>query len=260
MQGKVESVIKLIEEDGDSFAKRAEMYNKKRPELINFVEESYRAYRALAERYDHLSKELQTANNTIATIFPEQIQLAMEEEDEYGAPKMPKDFTQIPPSGSTNIPKAPIKDLKGLMPGKSSSKTEDVSKSGLNKSEAIEEIDKLQKDMLALQTVKEFIRTSYKNGLEKYREIENQIMEKQQKICTLEDEYGEGRVIEDAEACTLMAEAALQSCQETLTQLQEKQDVYSQEARDEFKKIEDSCKKLQSFRHKYLRDQTDEAK
>ncbi|KAJ8565005.1 hypothetical protein K7X08_001465 [Anisodus acutangulus] len=241
MQGKVESVIKLIEEDGDSFAKRAEMYYKKRPELINFVEESYRAYRALAERYDHLSKELQTANNTIATIFPEQIQLAMEEEDEYGAPKMPKDFTQIPPSGSTNIPKAPIKDLKGLI-------------------EAIEEIDKLQKDMLALQTVKEFIRTSYKNGLEKYREIENQIMEKQQKICTLEDEYGEGRVIEDAEACTLMAEAALQSCQETLTQLQEKQDVYSQEARDEFKKIEDSCKKLQSFRHKYLRDQTDEAK
>ncbi|MCD7463203.1 Kinesin- motor protein [Datura stramonium] len=55
MQGRVESVIKLIEEDGDSFARRAEMYYKKRPELINFVEESYRAYRALAERYDHLS-------------------------------------------------------------------------------------------------------------------------------------------------------------------------------------------------------------
>ncbi|KAJ8562582.1 hypothetical protein K7X08_031034 [Anisodus acutangulus] len=267
MQGKVESVIKLIEEDGDSFAKRAEMYYKKRPELINFVEESYHAYRALAERYDHLSKELQTANNTIATIFPEQIQLAMEEEDEYGAPKMPKDFTQFPPSGSSNIPKAPKKDLKGLVStsskqrlGKISSKTEDVSKSGLNKSEAIEEIDKLQKDILTMQTVKEFVRSSYKSGLEKYRGIENQIMEKQQKICELEDEFGEGRVVEDDEACTLMAEAALQSCQETLTQLQEKQDVYTQEARDEFKKIEDSCKKLQSFRHKYLRDQTDEAK
>ncbi|XP_016439412.1 kinase-interacting protein 1-like [Nicotiana tabacum] len=269
MQGKVESVIKLIEEDGDSFAKRAEMYYKKRPELINFVEESYRAYRALAERYDHLSKELQTANNTIATIFPEQIQLAMDEEDEYGVPRMPKDFTQIPPSGSNipKVPKAPIKDLKGVMTtastqrqGKKSSKTEDVAKSGLNKSEAIEEIDKLQKDILALQTVKEFVRSSYQSGLEKYRGLENQIMEKQQKIYELEDEFGEGRVIEDAEACTLMAEAALQSCQETLTQLQEKQDIYTQEAREEFQKIEDSCKKLQSFRHKYLGDKISELK
>ncbi|XP_059309418.1 kinase-interacting protein 1-like [Lycium ferocissimum] len=259
MQGKVESVIKLIEEDGDSFAKRAEMYYKKRPELINFVEESYRAYRALAERYDHLSKELQTANNTIATIFPEQIQQAMEEEDEFGAPKMPKEFTQIPPSGSKDL-KALMSTTSKLRPGKKSSKTEDVSKSGLNKSEAIEEIDRLQKDILALQTVKEFVRSSYKNGLEKYRGIENQIMEKQQKIYELEDEFGEGRVIEDAEACTLMAEAALQSCRETITQLQEKQDVYTQEAQGEFKKIEDSRKKLKSFRHKYLRNQTDEPK
>ncbi|KAM3338548.1 hypothetical protein P3S68_030634 [Capsicum galapagoense] len=254
MQGKVESVIKLIEQDGDSFAKRAEMYYKKRPELINFVEESYRAYRALAERYDHLSKELQTANNTIATIFPEQIQLAMEEDDEYGAPtpKMP------PKTG-------PVKDSKGLMSsipkhrqGKKSK--DDVAKSGLSKDEAVEEIDKLQKDILALQTVKEFIRSSYKNGLERYRGIENQIMEKQQKICTLEDEFGEGCVIEDPEACKLMAEAALQSCQERITQLQEKHDVYTQEARDEFNKIEDSCKKLKSFKHKYLHEQTDETK
>nr|XP_004236695.1 kinase-interacting protein 1-like [Solanum lycopersicum] len=272
MQGRVETVIKLIEEDGDSFAKRAEMYYKKRPELINFVEESYRAYRALAERYDHLSKELQTANNTIATICPEQIQLAMEEEDEYGAPtpRMPKDFTQIPPNGSSNIPKAPIKDLKGFMSTTTKQRQgkkltddadkNDVAKSGLSKNEAIEEIDKLQKDILALQTVKEFIRSSYKNGLERYRGIENQIMEKQQKICTLEDEFGEGQVIEDAEACTLMAEAALQSCQETLNHLQEKQDVYTQEARDEFNKIDDSCKKLKSFRHKYLPGQIDELK
>ncbi|TMX03032.1 hypothetical protein EJD97_018721 [Solanum chilense] len=272
MQGRVETVIKLIEEDGDSFAKRAEMYYKKRPELINFVEESYRAYRALAERYDHLSKELQTANNTIATICPEQIQLAMEEEDEYGAPtpRMPKDFTQIPPNGSSNIPKAPIKDLKGFMSTTTKQRQgkkltddgdkNDVAKSGLSKNEAIEEIDKLQKDILALQTVKEFIRSSYKNGLERYRGIENQIMEKQQKICTLEDEFGEGQVIEDAEACTLMAEAALQSCQETLNHLQEKQDVYTQEARDEFIRIDDSCKKLKSFRHKYLPGQIDELK
>ncbi|KAF5738035.1 putative Myosin-1 [Tripterygium wilfordii] len=82
MEEKVHNALKLIEEDGDSFARRAEMYYKKRPELIHFVEESYRAYRALAERYDHISTELQNANNTIASVFPEQVQFAMEEEDE----------------------------------------------------------------------------------------------------------------------------------------------------------------------------------
>ncbi|KAM0016897.1 putative protein Networked (NET), actin-binding (NAB) [Helianthus debilis subsp. tardiflorus] len=46
-------MIKLIEEDADSFARRAEMYYKKRPDLMKLVEELYKAYCALAERYDH---------------------------------------------------------------------------------------------------------------------------------------------------------------------------------------------------------------
>ncbi|XP_055808826.1 kinase-interacting protein 1-like [Solanum dulcamara] len=274
MQEKVESVVKLIEEDGDSFAKRAEMYYKKRPELINFVEESYRAYRSLAERYDHLSKELQAANNTIAAVFPEQIQLAMEEENEYGAPKAPKYTPQIPTSSGSNVPKvpkAPIKQLKGLitsaskkLQSKKSSKKIDASKnvpkSGLQKNEALEEIDKLQKDILALQTVKEFVKSSYESGLSKYKGIESQIMEKQQKICKLEDEFGEGRVIDDNDARTLMAEAALKSCQETLAQLQEKQERSTRDAMKEVEKIEDASKKLKSFKHKHLGDQIDETK
>lgn len=51
-------MLKLIEEDGDSFAKKAEMYYQKRPELISHVEDFYRMYRSLAERYDHLTGEL----------------------------------------------------------------------------------------------------------------------------------------------------------------------------------------------------------
>lgn len=273
MEEKVEDVIKLIEEDGDSFAKRAEMYYKKRPELINFVEESYRAYRALAERYDKLSRELQSANNTIATLFPEQIQLAMDEEDDYGTPKMPKSFPQTPKSGANipNVPpKAPVKDMKGLLKTgtkqflgkKSSSKARDANKeapkSGLTKDEALEEIDKLQRDILSLQTVKEFVKSSYQSGIAKTMEIEQQIVEKHQKICSLEDEFGEARVIEDDEARTLMAEAALKSCQETLAQLQEKQEQSTKEAKDEFKKIEEARKKLKSFRQKYLGDPADE--
>ncbi|PWA74756.1 KIP1-like protein [Artemisia annua] len=47
-------MLKLIEEDADSFAKRAEMYYKKRPELISIVEDLYRAHRSLAEKYDQV--------------------------------------------------------------------------------------------------------------------------------------------------------------------------------------------------------------
>eukprot|EP01018_Ginkgo_biloba_P017303 Gb_15282 [translate_table: standard] len=55
---KTKAMLKLIEEDADSFAQRAEMYYKKRPDLINLVEEFYRAYRSLAERYDQLKGEI----------------------------------------------------------------------------------------------------------------------------------------------------------------------------------------------------------
>ncbi|CAJ1977179.1 unnamed protein product [Sphenostylis stenocarpa] len=70
MDAKVKAMIKLIEEDADSFARRAEMYYKKRPELMKLVEEFYRAYRALAERYDHATGELRQAHKTIAEAFP----------------------------------------------------------------------------------------------------------------------------------------------------------------------------------------------
>ncbi|KAK4408766.1 protein NETWORKED 4A [Sesamum angolense] len=58
MDQLVKRMLKLIEEDADSFAKKAELYFKKRPELIGLVEDFYRMYRALAERYDHVTGEL----------------------------------------------------------------------------------------------------------------------------------------------------------------------------------------------------------
>jgi len=53
MERNVRQMQKLIEDDGDSFAKKAEMYYKKRPELISLVEEFYRGYKSLVERFDH---------------------------------------------------------------------------------------------------------------------------------------------------------------------------------------------------------------
>ncbi|KAK4274936.1 hypothetical protein QN277_018093 [Acacia crassicarpa] len=58
MDQNVKRMLKLIEDDGDSFAKKAEMYYQKRPELVSLVEEFYRVYRSLAERYDNVTGEL----------------------------------------------------------------------------------------------------------------------------------------------------------------------------------------------------------
>ncbi|QHN84669.1 protein NETWORKED 3A isoform X1 [Arachis ipaensis] len=54
---KTKAMLKVIEEDADSFAKRAEMYYKKRPELLRMVEDFYRTHRSLAERYDQVRPE-----------------------------------------------------------------------------------------------------------------------------------------------------------------------------------------------------------
>ncbi|CAI9778540.1 unnamed protein product [Fraxinus pennsylvanica] len=80
MDTKVKTMIKLIEEDADSFARRAEMYYKKRPELMKLVEEFYRAYRALAERYDHATGVIRQAHRTMAEAFPNQVSLTFSDD------------------------------------------------------------------------------------------------------------------------------------------------------------------------------------
>lgn len=82
MEEVVAKTLNIINNNGDSFAERAEMYYRKRPELVTFVEEAFRTFRALAERYDHLSKELQSANRTIGSIFPEQVKYRIDEYDD----------------------------------------------------------------------------------------------------------------------------------------------------------------------------------
>ncbi|KAK7355838.1 hypothetical protein VNO80_15100 [Phaseolus coccineus] len=77
MDAKVKQMIKLIEEDADSFARRAEMYYKKRPELMKLVEEFYRAYRALAERYDHATGVIRHAHRTMTEAFPNQVPMML---------------------------------------------------------------------------------------------------------------------------------------------------------------------------------------
>ncbi|KAM1229000.1 hypothetical protein ACFX13_008237 [Malus domestica] len=60
LEHKTDAMLKLIQEDADSFAQRAEMYYKKRPQLISMVEEFYRIHRSLAERYDQVKSDTGT--------------------------------------------------------------------------------------------------------------------------------------------------------------------------------------------------------
>ncbi|KAK4769571.1 hypothetical protein SAY86_027721 [Trapa natans] len=260
MEEKVGSTLKLIHEDGDSFAKRAEMYYKKRPELISFVEETFRAYRALAERYDHMSTELQNANNTIASVFPGKVPFEMDEEDE--------DVHRGPSNAAKpnipGVPKAPLKDLENMLfsgakklQSKKAGKPANapaVSRSGLTKPEGLEKIDKLQKDILELQTVKEFVKSSYEGGLAKYWEIEKKINGMQEEVLMLQDEFGGGVVIEDEEARRLMAAAALKSCQESLADLREKRRSSAQEAKKEQARVKETWQKFGSLKKEIAPD------
>ena len=268
VEEKVQFMLKIIDDDGDSFAQRAEMYYRKRPELINLVEEYFRAYRAIAERYDHLSRELQHANRTIATVYPEKVQFAMDDEEE-NVPKgsgdtLPKALPSLPKSTIPKIPNIPKKDF--LVPTPAISKRKQLKKtissiiaatcSGLSKTEALDEIDKLQKEILMLQTEKEFVKSSYERGAARYWEIESQITEMQSRVSDLQDEFGIGTVIEDDEARSLMSTTALKSCQGTLAQLQEKQERVAEEARVERQKLKETREKLQALKHQFLPNQT----
>ncbi|KAK1555083.1 hypothetical protein Q3G72_021658 [Acer saccharum] len=264
MEEKVGEMLKIIDDDGDSFAQRAEMYYKKRPELINFVEDCYRSYRAIAERYDHLSKDLQSANRTIATVFPEQVQFAIDAEDEENQ-RITSTSNQFMTPKNHRIPKVPAmpkKDFRSpsmVMSRKGNFKRSASSaraalppSSGLSKDEAFEQMDMLQKGILALQTEKEFVKSSYEHGFNKYWEIENRITEMQAKVGSLQDEFGIGNVIDDNEARTLMAATALKSCQDTLAELQEQQEQSVGDARLQYRKIIEAHEKFANLRNQFL--------
>ncbi|XP_027165703.1 protein NETWORKED 1A-like [Coffea eugenioides] len=122
MDAKVKAMIKLIEEDADSFARRAEMYYKKRPELMKLVEEFYRAYRALAERYDHLTGELRHAHRTMAEAFPNQLPFVLDE----GSPSRSLEHEREPHTPDILHP------LRALT-GKMSEPNSEVSSAGTSK-------------------------------------------------------------------------------------------------------------------------------
>ncbi|CAL9133103.1 unnamed protein product [Musa textilis] len=254
MEDIVKKMLKLIETNADSFAKRAELYFKRRPELISFVEDAYKAYRSLADRYDHISGELHKANHTIATAFPERVQYAMLDEEED---TIPKAITPIDPS------KINRQTVEGLMNKKKESESstrkarKKSTRSPIDKEKAQEDINKLQKGILVLQTEKEFIKSSYESGIAKYWEIEKQIMEMQEDVCCLQDEFSTSAVIEDEEARAIMTSTVLKSCDDTIVNMQEQRKKSLEQAKVESERTKIAKEKVKALRGEYCQSEVE---
>ncbi|KAL5229645.1 hypothetical protein ABZP36_028421 [Zizania latifolia] len=220
MEDRVRSILFLLGEEADSFARRAEMYYKRRPEVISSVEEAYRAYRALAERYDHISGELHKANHTIAAAFPDQVQYSMLQHDDDD--NLPRAFTAVDPR---RIHRSTVEGLMERKKGRESGLKNGGKNSGdeISKENAEEEVSRLQKEILVLQTEKEFIKSSYESGIAKYWDLEKQINDMQEEVCYFREEFSGSVALEDGEARALMAATALRSCQDAIIKLQEQQ-------------------------------------
>lgn len=260
MEEKVEYVLNVINEDGDSFMIKADMFFRKRPELVSFIEDCLQGYRALARRYDKLSLVMQNANRTIASAFPEKMQHNMDDdfddfppvttssrEPERPQKSLPPPPQYISPKKSPSFGKnTSLKNPTRMMSNKGLLKlgsTKDAAAaatqiSGLSRSQALVEIDRLQKGILALQTEKEFVKSSYEIGLAKCLDIENEVTFMQAKVNSLQDEFGIEKAIEDDEARMLMAATALNSCQEKITTLRDKQEKSIEAAKGESKKLD----------------------
>ncbi|WCJ24745.1 Kinase interacting (KIP1-like) family protein [Euphorbia peplus] len=271
MEEKISSMLKIIENNGDTFTQRVEMYYKKRPELVNHVQESYRSYRALAERYDHLSKDMQSANRTIAAVFPEQVQYSIDDDDEFTlytstggstTPSLPLDLEKIP-----NVPKQkflrkppPTTINKHRTTPPCKTPEQPPSPAGLTEEEAREEIVKIQKEMLALQTEREFLQSICRRCNEKSSGIEYHITDMQAKVCKLQDKFGVGvlNVMDDDEARSLMASTALKSCQDAFNMLQQKQEQSAEKIEAENQRVKDIINNFTSLRGEFLSSQTGE--
>uniref|UniRef100_A0A452XRB4 NAB domain-containing protein n=1 Tax=Aegilops tauschii subsp. strangulata TaxID=200361 RepID=A0A452XRB4_AEGTS len=243
MEDRVKCILLLLGEEADSFAKRAEMYYKRRPEVISSVEEAYRAYRALAERYDHMSGELHKANHTVATAFPDQVQYSMLEEDDDS---LPKAFTAVDPR---KIHKSTVEGLmnkkKGRKPGQKDGGKNCAAP--VNKENAQKEISRMQKEILVLQTEKEFIKSSYESGIAKYWDLEKQINDMHEEVCYFQEEFNESAVIEDDEARALMTASALKSCEDAIARLREQQKLSFSQAMVELERASVSREKLKNI-------------
>ncbi|KAK9747725.1 hypothetical protein RND81_02G011600 [Saponaria officinalis] len=232
MDSKVKSMIKIIEVDEDTFARRAEMYYKKRPELMKLVEEFYRAYRALAERYDHATGVIRQAHTTMAEVFPNQVPFVMHDDapvnitHDYDprTPEMQNGDVGVSTSDFTN-------ESDSLASRKESKQLDGIEKArkGLNFQE-IEERDDMTQTTQFLSESERLVKSesdiqALKNALAKFEaEKENGLIEYQktlERLSKLEFNFSQAKQdSDDFNECADKAEAEMQSLKESLAKVE----------------------------------------
>ncbi|VVB07042.1 unnamed protein product [Arabis nemorensis] len=232
MDSNVKKMIKVLEEDADSFARRAEMYYRKRPELLQLVEEFYRAYRALAERYNHATGVIHKAHQTISEAFPSQVPLIFGDESHDGAstndvdpqtPDMPPpirarfdpdtvsvkrniDFSEEPPFVSNGKARKGLNFNDGDGKRRDDLKTQFLSESE-RASKAEAEVVALKDSLSKMQAEKEASLAQFEKNLERLSNLESVVSRAQEN----------SRGLDDRAAC---AEAEVQTLRETLEKLE----------------------------------------
>ncbi|KAK1426666.1 hypothetical protein QVD17_15343 [Tagetes erecta] len=251
---KVKAMIKLIEEDADSFARRAEMYYKKRPELMKLVEELYRAYRALAERYDQATGALRQAHKTMSEAFPNQVPAGCDE----STPNSPYDSDpQTPDTRTITNPRFDPNDLQkdgssgtarkvlsfsDSEDGNSKHRSHDRNLSqfenvGVNDKEFL-----LLKEALAkLEDEKEAGMKQYLESLDKLSKLESEILKSQEDSRELADRASKAEAESQKMKEQLQKlEAEKEESLELYHQAQKKiEDINEQNLKDEIKRLKE---------------------
>ncbi|KAI3668232.1 hypothetical protein L6452_43309 [Arctium lappa] len=151
LDDKTGAMLKLIEEDADSFAKRAEMYYKKRPELITIVEDLYRAHRSLAEKYDQVKFDSGTRHITPWTSCPLPLskyrtsQLIKESEKSYDSYSESFDFDHDYDSAESEIDDPQHEEIEEL---KNSDDDVEEAMKLREEIDRLREVNKVQKEQL----------------------------------------------------------------------------------------------------------------
>ncbi|XP_073157783.1 protein NETWORKED 1A-like [Henckelia pumila] len=206
MDGKVKSMIKLIEEDADSFARRAEMYYKKRPELMKLVEEFYRAYRALAERYNHATGELHQAHCTIAEALSEELPFELAEDSPSKTlsqdvePHTPENKLHIREGSVRKFPKGESRREENLrdevlkLSNENHILKDEVFHETGRAEKAESDIQDLKKNLANVQVEKDAILLQYQQCLKRLSDIEGKLNDAENDVLRLDDKSSKSEI------------------------------------------------------------------
>ncbi|KAG2630589.1 hypothetical protein PVAP13_3KG537200 [Panicum virgatum] len=251
MDSKIKVMIKIIDEDADSFARRAEMYYKRRPELMSLLEELYRAYRALAERYDHAagdSKKRAKDDQDHEKLQKEISSLSQENQD------LKKKISSV--LEKSNKAESEVLSLKAVLADQEAEKEAAFSQC----QQSSDRLQSLKSEILHTQEEFKRLKEEMENGLQNLSTAEERflLLEKANQNLHLEldslklaskekhDELNEKHIeleklsisIQEEQLKSMQAEMARLSLEKQLAQAQEKLRLLSLEKHGESSKIE----------------------